>query len=76
LVDEFTQLVAGKWDEKPLAKAIRKSQTRRQLIRASMRQGAPARWNHGESAGETVRWYRGEGTYNDWAFDYSAPAES
>jgi len=74
LVDEFTKMVADKWDELPLAAAIRKSQTRRQLIRASMQHGAPARWNHGESAGEAVRWYRGEGTYNDWAFDYLAPA--
>jgi choline-sulfatase len=49
------------------------SQKRRRLILEASRQGMRPRWNHGEIPGEEVRWYRGEGSYNDWAFDYLRP---
>ncbi len=69
-VDQFTNEVRHKWNEKVLTRSIITSQQRRQLIRSSMTQGTAVRWNHGESANQPVRWYRGEGSYNEWAFDY------
>jgi choline-sulfatase len=69
-VAQFSQEVAGKWDEVALSRDIRLSQQRRRLIRETSRNGTPIRWNHGEESGQDVRWYRGQGSYNDWAFDY------
>ncbi len=71
LVNEFESEVKQKWNEPELTKQIILSQKRRQLIKKAQNQGAPMRWNHGESPNEKVPWYRGEGSYNDWAFDYS-----
>lgn len=75
LVEEFETRVQGKWNEAELRQDIVLSQKRRQLIRQSMASGTPARWNHGEKPGEDVIWYRGEGSYNEWAFDYIPAAE-
>jgi choline-sulfatase len=69
-VDEFAREVTARWDEVTLIRDIRLSQQRRLLIREASRTGAQIRWNHGESANQDVRWYRGQGSYNDWAFDY------
>lgn len=59
-----------KWDEALLTKEIILSQKRRRLVRAAMAEGKKLRWNHGETAQDEVLWYRGEGGYNEWAFDY------
>jgi len=69
-VANFVAKVEAKWNADAISASIRLSQKRRQLIRESMKHGPAARWNHGEQTGEQVRWYRGEGSYNDWAFDY------
>jgi len=69
-VAEFTAEVESKWDSDRLTDAIILSQQRRQLIRSSVSQGPEVRWNHGEQSEQDVRWYRGKGSYNDWAFDY------
>ena len=70
IVDAFRVEVLEKWHEAELSDRIRLSQRRRGLIRAAMGQGQPNRWNHGEGPGDKVLWYRGEGSYNEWAFDY------
>ena len=71
LVTEFESEVKQKWNEPELTKQIILSQKRRQLIKNAQIIGQPIRWNHGEEPADKVLWYRGEGSYNDWAFDYS-----
>ncbi len=63
-------LVLQRWDSSALAEAIKLSQRRRQLILRAAKQGLRPRWNHGEEPGSDVVWYRGESSYNDWAFQY------
>ena len=70
LVAKFESEVKQKWNEPELTRQIILSQKRRQLIRQANNRGTPVRWNHGESPTDKVLWYRGEGSYNDWAFDY------
>src|SRR5262249_10890346 len=70
LIAEFGSYIATKWDEEKLTRDILLSQRRRRLVLDANRNGAPPRWNHGESPGEKVVWYRGDGSYNDWAFSY------
>ncbi|MEM7195601.1 MAG: choline-sulfatase [Pseudomonadota bacterium] len=59
-----------RWDLPGLARRIVESQQRRLLIREAHRQGEEVRWNHDESPGQKVQWYRGVGGYSEWAFDY------
>ena len=73
LAARFAATVAAKWDEPALTQTIRASQKRRRRIRAAQSKGAPLRWNHDETPDQPVRWYRGQGSYNDWAFDYLPP---
>ena len=70
VVSEFEAEVQSKWDEKRLAKEIRLSQRRRSLILEANAIGIAPRWNHGETTGEKVLWYRGETSYNEWAFSF------
>ena len=70
VVSGFKQEATIKWDSSKLSRQIRQSQQRRILIREAMKSGAAVRWNHDERPEQDVRWYRGKGTYNDWAFDY------
>ncbi|MDG1737893.1 MAG: sulfatase-like hydrolase/transferase, partial [Paracoccaceae bacterium] len=70
LVEKFTKAVFDKWDVPAITSDIKLSQRRRKLVRSSMTQGVETRWNHGEAAGQDTPWYRGEGSYNDWAFSY------
>lgn len=67
----------GNWCDENLEHNIRLSQQRRVLIRQAMAHGPETRWNHGETPGQNVPWYRGKGGYNDWAFafDPEDPAE-
>jgi len=69
-VKAFADEVNRKWDSDKIGDAIQLSQQRRQLIRAAVKQGSEVRWNHDEAPEQDVRWYRGKGSYNDWAFDY------
>lgn len=66
----FAAEVRERWDEAALSARIVKSQKRRRLIMNALKQGQPVRWNHDETAEDKVLWYRGEGSYNDWAFSY------
>lgn len=75
LVESLRNEVAQKWDEDDLTARIRLSQKRRAMIRSATDKGAKQRWNHDENPGDKVLWYRGEGGYNEWAFNY-LPARS
>lgn len=66
----FTSEVRQRWDSGALAERIVLSQRRRRLINAAYTHGGKPRWNHGEEPGTEVIWYRGDGSYNKWAFDY------
>lgn len=70
VVAQFTSEVQQRWDSADLSEQIRLSQRRRRLINAGYAHGERPRWNHGEDPGTDVIWYRGEGSYNAWAFDY------
>lgn len=75
-VTGFRTEAQAKWDGQELGCRIRLSQKRRIMIRNAMKQGDEVRWNHGEQPYQHVRWYRGKGSYNDWAFDYLPPAST
>ena len=70
LVAAFQAEVAQKWDNQVLTQEIKLSQRRRRLVLAGYANGDRPRWNHGETPDSQVPWYRGQGSYNDWAFDY------
>lgn len=63
-------LIQRRWDSETLTEQIKLSQKRRRLVLDSDLQGARPRWNHDEEPGSDVVWYRGETSYNDWAFSY------
>jgi len=68
-VAEMQSVVEQQWDSAALARAIVASQKRRRLIRAAHAHGTPPQWD-ADPAGAATRWYRGRGSYNEWAFDY------
>lgn len=70
LVAAFRAEVEAKWDLPTLSAEVRRSQDRRLLIREAMAQGAAADWDRTATPSEGGNWYRGQGSYNDWAFDY------
>ncbi|MEM1075025.1 MAG: choline-sulfatase [Pseudomonadota bacterium] len=63
-------LVLQKWDSRKLSERIRLSQKRRRLVLDSDLKGVRPRWNHDEDPGANVVWYRGDTSYNEWAFKY------
>ena len=68
-VARFREIAADKWDNEALTKDIIQSQKRRKLVKSAQANGQETvRWNHDEAPGEKVNWYRGKGSYNDWAF--------
>ena len=76
-VDAFEAEIAEKWDSEALTEAIICSQKRRRFVlEAQKRSLIRPRWNHDEKPGEAVIWYRGEGSYNEWAFDYLPPLKA
>lgn len=66
----FAAEVARRWDLPRLAADIRLSQRRRKLVQSVHGPDRPPRWNHGETPGQATPWYRGEASYNDWAFQF------
>lgn len=76
IANKFEAEVKSKWNEDEITERILLSQTRRRLILDSQRDGTSIRWNHDEKPDEKVLWYRGEGSYNEWAFDYLPPTGS
>jgi choline-sulfatase len=70
IASEFESCVRQKWNERELTERILLSQKRRKLILTALRHGEASRWNHGENPGDKVLWYRGQGSYNQWAFSY------
>ena len=70
LESRIRALVLQRWDNDALSERIRLSQKRRRLVLHSDLQGLRPRWNHDEEPGSDVVWYRGETSYNDWAFKY------
>ncbi|MEO1681035.1 MAG: choline-sulfatase [Pseudomonadota bacterium] len=71
----LSALILQRWDSERLSEEIRVSQRRRRLVLKAAKQGVRPRWNHGEEPGSDVLWYRGETSYNDWAFRYLPIAE-
>ncbi|MEM7462498.1 MAG: choline-sulfatase [Pseudomonadota bacterium] len=68
--EQLRSIVLEKWDSTELTERIRLSQRRRRLVLESDKQGTRPRWNHDEEPGSDVVWYRGEGSYNEWAFRF------
>ncbi len=68
--NQLRALVSQRWDSAALSERIRLSQKRRRLVLESDKQGVRPRWNHDEEPGSDVVWYRGQGSYNEWAFEY------
>ncbi len=72
LVAAFQAEVEAKWNIETIGKQVMLSQKRRRLVREAMNEGAPVRWNHGEHTLEETPWYRGGGSYNEWALTHLA----
>ena len=68
LVRELEEEVRNKWDSAALSAEIIESQRRRALILSGYKTGGAPRWNHDEDEQDQVIWYRGQGSYNEWAF--------
>lgn len=68
--DRLMAIVREKWNERQLMEDILLSQARRLFVREATKIGIQTRWNHDEEPGDKVLWYRGQGSYNDWAFSY------
>ncbi|MEM9043615.1 MAG: choline-sulfatase [Pseudomonadota bacterium] len=75
IVEAFLDELADVWDASELTQRIRQSQKRRLRVRNAMKNGQPATWNHDEKPGDQVLWYRGKGSYNEWAFNYIPPVD-
>ncbi|MEM9098753.1 MAG: choline-sulfatase [Pseudomonadota bacterium] len=73
-VEAFHAELAETWDPPGLTQRILQSQRRRLRVRNAMKTGRPTTWNHDEKPGDQVLWYRGKGSYNEWAFNYMPPA--
>ena len=73
--DRMRSIVAQRWDSAALSDRIQLSQKRRIMVRAADMQGQRPRWNHDETPGSDVVWYRGDTSYNDWAFRYVPVAD-
>lgn len=69
-VAAFAAESSATWDVTTLTAKILRSQRQRRLVLEAGRMGEPPRWNHGETDGQDVVWYRGVGSYNAWAFDH------
>lgn len=76
IVEEFTAAVLAKWNPSAIKGDILLSQRRRLLVKSAHEKGAPIRWNHGETPDQSVPWYRGEGSYNEWAFRHLTSKDS
>lgn len=76
LLQGFLNEMNEKWNSEELTDRIKLSQVRRRLVLESNQEGETPRWNHDETPGEKVIWYRGEEGYNTWAFAYLPVAES
>ena len=70
VVSAFEIEVLEHWNSEALTEQIFLSQRRRRLILDSYADHPAPRWNHGESLNDEVLWYRGQGSYNEWAFAY------
>ncbi|MGJ8628958.1 MAG: choline-sulfatase [Sulfitobacter sp.] len=69
-VAKFGHQVSNTWDETALARHIRIDQDRRSLIQRSFGKGRYSSWDY--DAGDVTQsdWFRGQTSYNEWAFDY------
>ncbi|MEQ8652010.1 MAG: choline-sulfatase [Kiloniellales bacterium] len=68
--------IDARWNLPDLAQRVRHSQQQRLLIRGAMRQGQAAEWERTTTLSDTGQWYRGKGSYNDWAFNYLPVTEN
>ncbi len=69
-VAAFAAEAATLWDQEALSQQIVLSQRRRLLVRAAHDRGARPAWDFQAPDTTEDRWFRGDGNYNDWAFDF------
>ena len=69
-IRQFEAEIAQRWNSAELTDRIKLSQQRRRKVIDGYAYGQAPRWNHEEEPGQDVLWYRGQGSYNDWAFAY------
>ncbi len=63
--------VAERWDEAGLTQEILGDQQRRLFVQRALEEGRYTPWDH-DAGGEVQKdWFRGQTTYNEWAFDYT-----
>ena len=66
--ERLESLAAARWDTAALDADIRRSQSRRRLVEAAHRHGPAPVWDHPLTEPTASRVLRGEGLYNDWAW--------
>ena len=70
IAKQFSSEASTIWDVDALSKDIVNSQKRRMLIQRAHAEGQPPIWDFNAEGEGSSRWFRGDGNYNDWAFDY------
>jgi len=66
--NEFMQQVTSKWDSDALSEEIVQSQQTRLFLQKVLSRGKHTAWDYADTDEVTVHCYRGEGSYNDWAY--------
>lgn len=75
LENEFAMEISERWDERALSEEILKDQRRRLLIQRTLTKGKYTSWDF-QTGHEAERdWFRGQTSYNEWAFDYAPVSE-
>ena len=59
--------VEAKWNSEAINQQVRLSQSRRELINRAFQSGETASWDY-QPAYDDSAWFRGETTYNEWAY--------
>jgi len=59
--------VETKWNSLAINQQVRLNQSRRELINRAFQSGEPEAWDYQPEYNDSV-WFRGETTYNEWAY--------
>ncbi|WP_371228929.1 choline-sulfatase [Roseovarius sp. 2305UL8-3] len=70
LEESFRQEIADRWNEDQLTQRIIKDQQRRLFIQKTLTKGKYTPWDFNAGGDAQKDWFRGQTSYNEWAFDY------
>ena len=74
--ESFRSEVLNRWDEEALTQQILKDQKRRLFIQRTLTKGKYTSWDFNAGGEAQKDWFRGQSSYNEWAFDYVPKQET